>query len=1519
MNQKSREVQKLVRSKTHVAMLTNNLRFKVGDRVIIQESNWAEATVAELRCTTKRGQTAAYRVRSIDAKDIFITEDSNKFVRDYVEPGSARLLQSVRCGDSAEHVNSLCVQYDIDIVMIGKSLLLCAASSGNVAVAKWLISAYNVDYLCKDENGRNILHLALMNKQFTFVESLPQCQKATIAAASDSKGFNMFHFLVMSKNIALMKDALYNRKFKFESNDHGLTAEQSVVKLVDIHGERFGSSAPPRDTNNCAVSPLDWAQRTRQKDMADILQKYLHELHIDRLMWNLRMNKTNEVSTDAQVLSKLTQIHERIAIYGLTLERLFYVGEFLVSMIAVQLLALQYGMLKSLIYMEKNFTLEVKKHAFDPYRAAVKEINCVIEGPGGQSFWPTGVETEPLAISPSKLAAAAAFNFVSPGFDHWGETDFASYLGAKGAELEYKGVRHRCYRGLNTGYLEIKENVKEWLKNFGNWMSNAVEYIDKFIMRARGVRVKERIAIIEYIRNRLPANTSRIELPPHLFVYHGQLQLLQWAVSKNYVNLAAPAAHCEALVKYVDRLPWLSLINKKKKKKKGGATVDPKVIPPHLTVGEVLCALAAGWGEYLIFRWLLEEGIPREKYGMCVGGQSLLLIAATQNRAVIINYLLHICVKDSALSNTFFFQFIEAVRESCQRGFFVVGLMLISQCSIHEPVWEPIYGIAVKAPNVGLRHWAHSTRVSFNAHKLVTLLDTSPTPKAIAEHFDLCGFFAKNNLGDNRDNLTHCSLEKVHENGQLCDVSAVTDKVEVLLVLACQAIEKKVLTLLKHILSSISSNCPVDLLQKFIAEMMPFAQRHGDTEAVDMLTAALQASEQSGASVLVEVKRMLTEGVAIAQVDQFLSQAPDWGEGGVQARFVSVASRESEVFDWLEGPAAQGHVHCIKWLIEVVQLRPTFASASRLCIAAARTAQLPVIKYLLREVFLRPKRLLPSEEPDANISSSALAAEVDKVLVAIFAAMDALENDLLDAVAPLFEMLHSVLQDVVKYKFAVNVEVLLKEIIKHTHWNDSERWWGVLMWVLSVKAYRATLVTGDGYLWSIVHITITSALGPSLFASTTKLLSFLLENGANAALEMERVVVICQSIREHHEPDGLIVVLKCFAARGIDIQGVTFALDYINANEQDASKVAVATVQLDAMKAEQRKCWAVAEAIAAGRSIEHLQSLVTEEGAAPVHNMRDRQGHHLLQVAALSNRGEVIIWLKEAHHMDITAVDAQGLTLLQLCRRAGSLRAARIIEESIYGTKMHNFCQRHFHRRRILRLARAEQSRRARAALLVQSQLRGWYVRRRYAPLLQEVKGTYEAFTSKWGGVIAVLKANKARQLHEFSWTEQKFQFDMAVEAQDEEVENVREFALHAATAHISSVQTVELDFATATTDLSAVQLDELRLADSARSPEVADAVEMSQSVQRWLDRADSAYRTMFYKRVDRLVQGHRSYALSKHLKGCEYPICESKLDAGQRILWTHISRDDKQHVLVSSMFICSFRYFSYIDSLSDL
>ena len=59
----------------------------------------------------------------------------------------------------------------------------------------------------------------------------------------------------------------------------------------------------------------------------------------------------------------------------------------------------------------------------------------------------------------------------------------------------------------------------------------------------------------------------------------------------------------------------------------------------------------------------------------------------------------------------------------------------------------------------------------------------------------------------------------------------------------------------------------------------------------------------------------------------------------------------------------------------------------------------------------------------------------------------------------------------------------------------------------------------------------------------------------------------------------------------------------------------------------------------------------------------------------------------------------------------------------------------------------------------------------------------------------------------------------------------------------------------------------------------------------------------MFAKKIERLAEGGRSY-LCKRLKGSDFPIFESKLDAGQRILWTKFNRDNRNGILVSDALV---------------
>jgi len=88
-----------------------------------------------------------------------------------------------------------------------------------------------------------------------------------------------------------------------------------------------------------------------------------------------------------------------------------------------------------------------------------------------------------------------------------------------------------------------------------------------------------------------------------------------------------------------------------------------------------------------------------------------------------------------------------------------------------------------------------------------------------------------------------------------------------------------------------------------------------------------------------------------------------------------------------------------------------------------------------------------------------------------------------------------------------------------------------------------------------------------------------------------------------------------------------------------------------------------------------------------------------------------------------------------------------------------------------------------------------------------------------------------------------------------------------------------------------------------------AQTVEMSVSVTKWVRAADERCKDMFQQRLERLSSGDRSYALSKRLSHCNCPIYESKLDAGQRILWTPLLRGQLRTVMVGRLCICNFPF----------
>jgi len=90
----------------------------------------------------------------------------------------------------------------------------------------------------------------------------------------------------------------------------------------------------------------------------------------------------------------------------------------------------------------------------------------------------------------------------------------------------------------------------------------------------------------------------------------------------------------------------------------------------------------------------------------------------------------------------------------------------------------------------------------------------------------------------------------------------------------------------------------------------------------------------------------------------------------------------------------------------------------------------------------------------------------------------------------------------------------------------------------------------------------------------------------------------------------------------------------------------------------------------------------------------------------------------------------------------------------------------------------------------------------------------------------------------------------------------------------------------------SIVQYSEDMIGESSKEVKVVTILLTSESL-KWLRmQKDQKYRELFHKRINQLANGGQSYCLSKRLKGSRHGAFETKLDKGQRIIWTQRGKE---------------------------
>ena len=348
------------------------------------------------------------------------------------------------------------------------------------------------------------------------------------------------------------------------------------------------------------------------------------------------------------------------------------------------------------------------------------------------------------------------------------------------------------------------------------------------------------------------------------------------------------------------------------------------------------------------------------------------------------------------------------------------------------------------------------------------------------------------------------------------------------------------------------------------------------------------------------------------------------------------------------------------------------------------------------------------------------------------------------------------------------------------------------------------------------------------------------------------------------------------------------------------------------LKLDQKRRWTLFECLSNGTSVADLCNFQEFSGTKEKSSllaMRDNRNRSVVEAAAVSDRMDVIKWLVQ--DLGFTEKDVGGSfsSLSDLAKGAGASRT-QVALLRIHGQFMvPRFCSSQFLRRKCVRWFHLMRQ----SSIKIQSVYRMHLVQQRYGPLLRSRRGSYEFFRSTWSDVLSFVSQRRLPLC--FRWTDVKRQYDMY--ALDEDAERVGSSTMTQLTKEAAAVddETVE----NCSPGLVSIPLNEAASVERARVELVckhcveAQAVEMSISVTKWVQAADDRFKGMFQQRLERLSSGDRSYALSKRLSHCSCPIYESKLDAGQRILWTPLRRGQLRTIMVVLVLIFLFFIFSVL------
>jgi ankyrin repeat protein len=361
--------------------------------------------------------------------------------------------------------------------------------------------------------------------------------------------------------------------------------------------------------------------------------------------------------------------------------------------------------------------------------------------------------------------------------------------------------------------------------------------------------------------------------------------------------------------------------------------------------------------------------------------------------------------------------------------------------------------------------------------------------------------------------------------------------------------------------------------------------------------------------------------------------------------------------------------------------------------------------------------------------------------------------------------------------------------------------------------------------------------------------------------EREFLSEVLQKIRlgdlsdQLHTPPFTEALVQWLCGQGLDLV-TAFEKSYLGSGTPD---------WLQHMVKAAKSTWPVADAVARGAPADELE-LLLEKCEIDVLSIKSRNGSTLLQLAGAGGKVDVVEFLVKRKGADLDERDATGNTIFDNASKLGLTD----MEDKIRWLRKWQ--------KKNKKKAEAQKKKMQQYVLVVQRSFR--------CHVARTILGKKRKLQSIgiWSDVVSQVANLEQRhdQHPDFAkpWVVLKVELDLVIQNEFDDSDVQAELLIDPSSMPLEGALQKRDDGADHTEEQG----------EQGSEKVFVYSIQLTTDALRWVRKQkDEKYRALFVSRLEQLASGDRSYCLSKHLKGdSKRPdIIETKLDAGQRILWT--------------------------------